>query len=63
MSGVLDENGQQWEHCNVCGEFRRIGDLGHIPGVCDICMECTNAYVDVITIVVPAHSWTAQYKE
>jgi hypothetical protein len=23
MSGVIDRDGQQWEHCNGCGELRR----------------------------------------
>jgi hypothetical protein len=24
MSGVIDRDGQQWEHCNECGKFVRI---------------------------------------
>lgn len=31
MSGVIDENGVQWEHCAVCGEFVRIEDLLYEP--------------------------------
>lgn len=27
MSGVIDERGQQWEHCNACTNFVRIQDL------------------------------------
>lgn len=27
MSGVIDEDGQQWEHCNGCTKFIRIEDL------------------------------------
>src|SRR5438309_6822465 len=27
MSGVIDKDGQQWEHCNGCDEFVKIEDL------------------------------------
>jgi hypothetical protein len=27
MSGVIDSDGTQWEHCNGCGEFVRMDDL------------------------------------
>ena len=27
MSGVVDENGQQWERCDVCRRWIRIEDL------------------------------------
>lgn len=27
MSGVIDENGQQWEHCNECGKWVKIQNL------------------------------------
>lgn len=27
MSGVIDENGQQWERCNGCSRFVRIEEL------------------------------------
>jgi len=27
MSGVIDEKGQQWEHCNNCGDFVKIQNL------------------------------------
>lgn len=29
MSGVIDENGVQWEHCGVCGEFVDIRTLSY----------------------------------
>jgi hypothetical protein len=29
MTGVIDENGQQWEVCNECGEYVRIETLYH----------------------------------
>lgn len=27
MSGVVDSTGQQWEHCNHCGDFVEIEKL------------------------------------
>ena len=27
MSGVIDSNGVQWEHCNKCGEYVNINKL------------------------------------
>ncbi|MGV0986778.1 MAG: hypothetical protein ACOYB2_19700 [Limnohabitans sp.] len=46
MSGVIDENGVQWEHCNVCGAFVRIEELlyedptpAHPYGL-DVCPTC-----------------------
>lgn len=29
VSGVIDENGQQWERCNGCGDFERIEALAY----------------------------------
>ena len=46
MSGVIDGNGQQWEHCGVCQEFVRIQDLLYeepstqFPHGLDICENC-----------------------
>lgn len=33
MSGVIDEHGQQWEHCNHCNKFIEIEKLltGYSP--------------------------------
>jgi hypothetical protein len=31
MSGVIDNNGQQWEHCGVCGQFEKIQMLKYEP--------------------------------
>ena len=27
MAGVIDSDGQQWEHCNACGEMVEIETL------------------------------------
>jgi hypothetical protein len=27
MSGIIDSTGQQWEHCNHCGDFVEIQKL------------------------------------
>lgn len=32
MSGVIDTNGQQWEHCNRCGKLERMQLLNYEPG-------------------------------
>lgn len=48
MSGVVDKNGQQWEHCNNCGEWVKILDLFYGPMIAvapkekwlDLCLRC-----------------------
>jgi hypothetical protein len=67
MSGVIDEHGQQWEHCSVCTGWVRIEDLGYEPPspqfTCgrDICLKCTNAHPDIERIK-PSPNWVAQYE-
>lgn len=67
MAGVIDENGQQWEHCNECGEFVRIEDLGFQPhseklnGPCDICIKCANQASN-LEAIVPSPRWIPQYE-
>jgi len=48
MSGVIDDDGTQWEHCNVCRKFVRIQDLEyedpspeHKYGL-DLCPKCAS---------------------
>ena len=47
MAGVIDDNGQQWEHCNHCSKYVRIQNLktGYSPKWpehkwVDLCPEC-----------------------
>lgn len=46
MSGVIDEQGIQWEHCNICGDFERIDQLQYDPPSTsyphgrDVCRKC-----------------------
>jgi hypothetical protein len=46
MSGVIDEDGTQWEHCNICGDFEKIGELRYeqpserFPHGRDVCRGC-----------------------
>lgn len=46
MSGVIDENDQQWERCNVCCEYVKFEELGYIkpchhePIGADVCVTC-----------------------
>jgi len=67
MSGIIDNNGVQWEHCTVCGTMVRLDDLGYEPPSeqhkhgRDICLSCTNQHDDIESIV-PAHRWVAQYE-
>lgn len=48
MAGVIDNSGQQWEHCNNCGDWTKIQSLryeqpsdGHPYGR-DLCAFCFN---------------------
>ena len=49
MSGVVDEHGQQWEHCTACRVFIEIEKLGYeLPSPehkygRDLCPECMKA--------------------
>jgi hypothetical protein len=58
MSGVIDDNGQQWEHCCHCGNFTKIQDLvtGYSPKWpnypwVDMCKNCKSR-IDPDTPVV-----------
>lgn len=70
MSGVIDEHGQQWEHCNVCEKFIQIETLGYLETLMDghgvdICMECADKQVRAGEIqfdrVQPGAGWVAVY--
>jgi hypothetical protein len=68
MSGVVDDDGQQWEHCNGCGKFFRFPqNLGyekptaaHSSGR-DLCVKCVDEGIQARTIkfgnIVPAPAW------
>jgi hypothetical protein len=66
MSGVLDSNGIQWEHCNVCGMFTKLTMLGYqpkskkYPHGRDICIKCVNQLTHWhLSRVIPAKDWIA----
>lgn len=46
MSGVIDEDGQQWEHCDGCTKFVKIEELlyeqptGRYKYGRDLCKKC-----------------------
>lgn len=48
MSGVIDEDGTQWEHCNCCGKLIKLVELRYespsekYPYGRDICISCLN---------------------
>lgn len=58
MSGVVDGNGQQWEHCYECGKLVRIQDLEYTSPTKDhpfgsqMCPEC---YDEACEGLVPNH--------
>lgn len=66
MSGVIDKDGVQWEHCNCCGEWTKIDNLGYEPPSLqfdcgrDICLACTNKHPNIESIK-PAAAWIPQY--
>lgn len=51
MSGVIDDNGQQWEHCNICNKFIEIEKLYYIqptvdhPYGLDACRGCYSKHL------------------
>ncbi len=67
MSGIIDEHGQQWEHCNVCNKFIAIETLGYVkprtnhPYGTDICASCANKQIRSREIrfdqIQPAADW------
>ena len=69
MSGIIDDAGRQWEHCNVCTRFVLINNLGYLPpnkahkhGQ-DICISCVNELPQKdIKRVIPAANWKKQLK-
>lgn len=52
MSGVIDDNGVQWEHCNECGKWVRYHHLKYEPPSRDhkygrdLCPECYQKFLD-----------------
>lgn len=46
MSGVIDDDGTQWEHCNNCGKWVKIQNLRYepksaeFPSGRDLCKKC-----------------------
>lgn len=67
MSGVIDQNGVQWEHCSHCTDFIRIERLGYVkpcskfPDGADICANCVSHLLRLEAIkfnsIVPAPTW------
>lgn len=65
MSGVVDDKGQQWEHCNGCGKFKRYPQsLGYqkpskkYPYGRMLCLECVNKLSHWhLARIVPAPEW------
>jgi ribosomal protein L34E len=52
MSGVIDDRGQQWEHCNRCGKWVKIQKLHYeeksaeFPYGRDLCLQCALDCID-----------------
>lgn len=67
MSGVVDKDGQQWEHCSGCNNWIKIQDLGfEIPSQDwphgrDLCVKCVDTGIQKREIefdnIIPARTW------
>lgn len=70
MSGVIDENDVQWEHCNDCSEFIRINKLGYLKPTPehehgrDLCIACADKGIRSgkyeFDNIEPGEGWVAQ---
>ena len=68
MSGVIDDKGQQWEHCCDCGKLVRMDNLGYLPpskahphGL-DLCLHCVGKLSQKdVRRIKPAASWVKKY--
>ena len=63
MTGIIDEQGQQWEPCNHCGKHVKIQDLTFGPSpkwpdypAVDLCKTCALELNGVIKHT--AHTYT-----
>lgn len=67
MSGVIDSNGVQWEHCSCCGASVRLADLGYErpraghPHGRDVCIKCVITCIEdgsmLFEYIVPSNNW------
>ena len=68
MSGVIDDDGVQWERCDFCAKWQRLDNLGYEPptrehkygrmvGLC-----CINNVPD-IEAIEPSPRWVPVYEE
>jgi hypothetical protein len=60
MAGVIDDRGQQWEHCHTCNDFVRFPqNLGYTEGYkAHICISCANKLPqEQLETVIKAPSW------
>lgn len=69
MSGVIDEKGQQWEHCNICGGWVAIEMLGYEPKTPDhpygrdVCIKCVQAMSpEKVQQIIPSERWIPVYE-
>lgn len=66
MSGVVDENGQQWERCHTCSEWVRFPQsLGYTKDYeRHICLKCTNKLPQAqLEAVIPAPNWRPNHEQ
>lgn len=66
MAGVITD-GVQWEHCNGCGEYVRLTNLGWLkptakqPHGLDLCVRCVDTLIRTriakFSEIKPAQSW------
>lgn len=62
MSGVIDDKGNQWEHCHCCGEFVLIQDLAYeqpsqyMRYGRDLCQKCVAHAHGPVTLKPTLHT-------
>ena len=69
MSGIIDSNGVQWEHCTCCNKSVRLDDLGYesprlkYPHGRDICIDCVIKGIEdgsiLVENIIPSNNWIA----
>ena len=64
MAGVIGLDGVQWEHCNSCGGWVKLTDLGYdqpskgYPHGRDLCMKCANQLPQArLRKLIPGKDW------
>jgi len=66
MSGVIDDTGQQWEHCNMCDAWVQIEELWYQPKTPDyphgrdLCVSCAHKLFERNIEVQSPRDWRSR---